>query len=194
LGIDRSRVVEWSDMQPSTPPDTVVCIGIVGSSPGGNVRHWRLVEGLRRSVTSALADTPGGSGWIRRPDGEGETLLAPAGTGRANVLAEFVPRLDRALRGHNRGPSAHLRVRVRVAIDHGAATLLRAARLRDIEPLRRAMDNAPQAVVGLAVSDDYYRSEVLAGDPGLDPPAYQRVTAQAQRFYETAWIRLIEGE
>jgi hypothetical protein len=75
-----------------------------------------------------------------------------------------------------------------VAVDRGGGALVRVVGLRDIEPLRSALDWVPDAVVGLAVSDHFYRSVVWEGDPGLMPGAYRRVLAAPG----TAWIRLIE--
>jgi hypothetical protein len=183
---------------------TVISIDIVNSSSGGSLRHTRLVEGLHEAVAATVSECPSADGWLLRRDGDSMTIAVPAEVGKGEVLSEFPHRIDRELRRFNSVRVPEGRLWIRAAVSHGDVVvadgellggdaLVEAARIRDIEPLRRAMDAMPQAYVGLVLTDDVHRT-VREGDPSLMPEAYRLVEASAKDYRGRAWIRLIGVE
>jgi hypothetical protein len=181
---------------------TVISVDIANSSEGGSLRHTRLVVGLHTAVVASVADCPLGEKWVLRRDGDSMTIAVPPAVSKEEVLGEFPHRLDRELRRFNAGLTPQAQLRIRMAVAHGDVVvdgdqllggdgLVEAARVRDIDPLRRAMDAAPDAYVGLVLPDAVYRTSVRDGDPALMPHAYRQVGARSKRYEGTAWIRLI---
>ncbi|MEU8179906.1 hypothetical protein AB0B86_03900 [Micromonospora sp. NPDC049047] len=181
---------------------TVISIDIVNSSEGGSLRHTRLLVGLHKAVHASVADCPLGEKWVLRRDGDSMTIAVPPAVSKGEVLGEFPHRLDRELRRFNAERTPQAQLRIRMAVAHGDVVvdgdqllggdgLVEAARVRDITPLRLAMDAAPDAYVGLVLPDAVYRTSVRDGDPALMPHAYRQVRASSKRYEGTAWIRLI---
>ncbi|MEU8213656.1 hypothetical protein AB0B85_31145 [Micromonospora sp. NPDC049044] len=181
---------------------TVISIDIVNSSEGGSLRHTRLLVGLHKAVHASVADCPLGEKWVLRRDGDSMTIAVPPAVSKGEVLGEFPHRLDRELRRFNAERTPQAQLRIRMAVAHGDVVvdgdqllggdgLVEAARVRDITPLRLAMDAAPDAYIGLVLPDAVYRTSVRDGDPALMPHAYRQVRASSKRYEGTAWIRLI---
>ncbi|MEV4385875.1 hypothetical protein AB0J68_09105 [Micromonospora sp. NPDC049580] len=156
-------------------------------------------------VAEALQECPLGGQWVIRKDGDGMTIVVPPAVSKEEVIGEFPPRVDRGLRRSNARLTPEARLRIRMAVTHGdvvvdeddligGPALVEAARIRDIAPLRRAMNAAPGAFVGLVLADHVYRTSVLEGDPALMPQAYRKVVAKAKEYREPAWIRLWGAE
>jgi hypothetical protein len=182
---------------------TVISVDIVNSSEGGSLRHTRLVEALHETIGTAMAECPLGATWLPRRDGDSMTIAVPANVGKGQVLGEFPPRVERELQRYNSGRTPEAQLWFRMAVAHGdvvvdgngqllgGEALVEAARIRDIDPLREAMDAAPEAYIGLILTDEVYRTSVRDGDPALTPNAYHRVEAKSKSYQGTAWIRLL---
>jgi hypothetical protein len=184
---------------------TVISVDIVNSSEGGTLRHTNLVTALDEAIGSAVADCPLGAKWLIRRDGDSMTIAVPPDVGTGEVLGELPHRVDREVRRYNFGRTPESQLWIRMAVTHGDITvdgdrllggdpLVEAARIRDIDPLRAAMAAAPQAYLGLVLTDEVYRTSVREGDPALMPDAYRRVAAEAKNYDGSAWVRLLGAE
>jgi len=183
----------------------VISIDTVNSSQGGSRRHTELLDGLRTAVKTARLECPLGEHWVLRMDGDGMTIAVPPPVSKEEVLGEFPHRVDRGIRRFNAGRDEKELLRIRMAMTHGDVVvveddlqgghaLVDAARIRDIAPLREAMEVRPEAFVGLVLSDEVYRTAVLDGDPALIPHAYREVVAATKSYRAPAWIRLLGAE
>jgi len=184
---------------------TVISADIVNSSAGGAWRHTLLVPALYKAIGTATAECPLGAKWLLRRDGDSMTVAVPPEVSKGEVLGEFPHRVEREVRRFNSGRTPESQLWIRVAVAHGDVVvdggellggnaLIDAARIRDIDPLRAAMSAAPEAYIGLVLTDDVYRTSVRGGDPALMPNAYRQVEVKSKGYEGTAWIRLLGAD
>lgn len=193
-------------VEPPAVPRIAMSFDIVGSTSGGNVRHWRQLATMRLALDQAIArcrlTTGENRGWVRRPDGDSELVLAPPGLPKAAVLSELLPAVRTALLRLNYSQKPEFQVRLRVGVDHGDVTFLHGlpaggevlavvVTLRDAEALRVAMHDNPAAVLGVAVTEDFHRAAVRYGDPVLHQDDFRRVLVRGKYADLSAWIHLV---
>lgn len=184
---------------------TVVAVDVVGSTAGSRARQAHLDRSLERAVDrifDALARSPYARHiGFRRTDGDSATIALPAAVPRAWVAAEFVLReLPSALDSVNETVVPADWLRVRVAIDHGEVlvdpphiagdAVRNTARLRDADPLRAALRAAPEANLGLIVSDRFFQEVISNRELGLDPAVFREVRVAVKDYRGVGWLHV----
>ncbi len=143
--------------------------------PQASKREMADVRRDLRDVLNECERVMGGDDpWTRRPFGEGLLFEVP-GDDLAGFAEGFPRILGQALRDHNAGRPAELRMRLRAALHYGPAGLSSMSRhedldtlavLRDGLPLRRRLQKHPGTDVGLIMSITLHR-RLAQQDPGL---------------------------
>ncbi|MFC4501396.1 MULTISPECIES: hypothetical protein [Streptomyces] len=159
-----------------------------------------LRERLRTVVARAL-DAAG----IERPPmedrGDAVVLLLPGAVPKTVLLGGFVRALEHELREHAYDHTGDRTMRLRVALHAGevgrdatgwvGADLNTAFRIADMEPLRRALAEAPGAVLSLAVSHVLHQGVVRHGHQGLGTEEFAPAVLTAKEITgEPVWIRV----
>lgn len=138
--------------------------------------------------------------WERQAQGDSELAILPPDADEAQVVAGFVPALDKCLRRHNRSLRREARLRLRVAIHTGilhrgvngypGPAPIAVCRLLDAPPLKDALAAADNADLALIVSDEIFRDIVMEGYEGLRPEEFRKVTVNVKEFDGTGYIWL----
>jgi hypothetical protein len=180
-----------------------VAIDLVSVGQRGPSGIGRAQQGIGEVVDRATEAT-GAELDDRREHGDGLQLaFRPVDDERA-VLRAFYSELLAALREYNRDlrPEAALRLRVgidrglfdRSSLGWGGAAPIVSARLRDSAQARMALEENPNALFVLVVSDMLYRD--IFRDPGdeLFGTTFTRIAIEdtGKGFYGLAWLHVPE--
>ncbi|MBF8188624.1 hypothetical protein ITP53_23425 [Nonomuraea sp. K274] len=179
---------------------------IVGYSTGLPARQAddqaMLRDVLTRAAASARLDH---EAWQVQSSGDGVLAVlpaAPAAEEEPRLVDDFVRHLSRLLRAHNVGRDAADRTRVRLGIHFGSLSEgangyvgkspIVVGRLVDAAPVKAAMTAAPDALLGLIVSDDVYQHAVATGHTTWEPQEFREVDVTVKTYRGTAWL-LVSG-
>lgn len=189
-------------MHPDPVHHTIIAFDIARSSKHPVSWLLKMREDLRRITRDVLAKQ--GITWdsLHYDDlGDGLRLLLPPIHPAMRVLRPFVNELDAALRTHRMQTSERAPLRLRVVVHHGLAyfdggvwagdALVLAARLLDAEPLRRALNENPDANFALIVSEAIYK-DVIVNEYGPPASAFRPVQVVVKETRTQAWIYLPE--
>ncbi|WP_199487751.1 hypothetical protein [Actinomadura spongiicola] len=126
--------------------------------------------------------------WLQQVSGDGELAVLPGDADIVTVAGLFAPALERALVGMRRQAAADQRLRVRLALHHGALIMgpqasfgpagdapVVVSRLLDARPLHRYLALHPERNVALIVSDGIFREVVCSGFCALPPEHFQPI-------------------
>ncbi|TYB49034.1 hypothetical protein [Actinomadura chibensis] len=142
-----------------------------------------------RAAMSAAAEESGlvPQEWSQQLRGDGELDVLP-GDALVAVTGEYAPALERALARANREGGADDRLRVRLALHHGALVTgppasfgpageapVLVSRLLDSRPLRRYLTLHPERDVAFIVSVQIYRDVISSGLCALPPHHFRYV-------------------
>ncbi|BBC34823.1 hypothetical protein SGFS_061170 [Streptomyces graminofaciens] len=133
--------------------------------------------------------------------GDAVVLLIPGTVPKTDLLGGFVRALVAGLRDHARDHTGDRAMRLRVAVHAGEVArhgegwvgtdLNTAFRMADMEPLRRALAGAPDAVLSLAVSHVLHQGVLRHHHPGLEAHEFAPVVLSGKEIKdETVWIRV----
>ena len=135
--------------------------------------------------------------WACQPRGDGELAVLPPSEPELVLLDEYVRHLTHQLRVHNADRHPGRRLRLRVAIHHGAgvgAALgvagegpVEVCRLLDSQQARDALA-ASEGDLVVIVSETVFRVSVAPGYTTIDPGLFQRVWVSNHGF--AAWAYL----
>lgn len=138
------------------------------------------------------------SRWDRQPQGDGEFAILPDDQPETVVVDDFVRELARALTRHNRDLKPEARLRLRLAAHVGVAVpdcngysgqgAVVVHRIRDCEPLRRALTDITDTDLVVALSDRIYQDIVQHGHTALAPEDMRPIAVQEKEFSEHAWL------
>jgi hypothetical protein len=128
--------------------------------------------------------------WYRQPRGDGELAVLPPGTDGLSLVADYPRKLARGLADLNRIATAESRLRVRMAIHHGAIANGRfgpvgtapvvVSRLVDAEMLGEQLRQRIDVGVALIVSATVHDEVVQSRFHGLSPEAFCLVSTQVK--------------
>jgi len=139
--------------------------------------------------------------WSRQEQGDGELALVPADQDEKLVVDDFVRELDALLDRHNHGRVADARLRLRVAIHHGVAyrsdngyagpAPVVVSRILASRELHEALEQAPDAVLAVALSDGVYSDLILNRLTTLRPGYFRCTPLKSEKYEGKAWIRVL---
>ncbi|MGW0706662.1 hypothetical protein ACWD4G_11995 [Streptomyces sp. NPDC002643] len=168
------------------------------TDPGQAWLRDRLSTVVTRALHAAGIAEP-----VWEDRGDAVVLLLAGTVPKTDLLGGFVRALVRELRDHARDHSgdAEREMRLRVAVHAGevarhgtgwvGADLNTAFRMADMGALRRALAEAPGAVLALVVSDVLHRGVVRHRHPGLEAAEFAPAVLSAKEVRdETVWIRV----
>jgi hypothetical protein len=166
----------------------LVAIDVEGFSQLHAAEQARVQLSLDRVMWQAAA----GSGldrrhWYRQPRGDGELAVLPAGTDGLALVADYPRKLASAITTVNRIPAAGPRLRVRLAVHHGAVLRGRlgpvgsapvvVSRLVDAEVGRQHLREHPELNLALIVSTTIYDEVIQSRMRDLYPDCYDPTVA-----------------
>lgn len=124
--------------------------------------------------------------WQRESRGDSEPAILPGDIDGPRLVADYPRHLAAALREGNEESVDGLRLRVRLALHHGAVATggfgavgrapIEVHRLIELEPLRQELHRRRDEDLALIVSVPLYREVVESGFGGLDPADFECVS------------------
>jgi hypothetical protein len=149
--------------------------------------HDSLEFALSEAAVSAGLDR---ERWYRQPRGDGELAVLPADTDSLALVADYPRSLAVVLGEINRHSGPASRLRVRMAIHHGAvypgrfgpvgAAPIMAARLVDAQITRQALRRRADRDIVLIVSAAVFNEVVRSGLRELDPRMFYRTATRTK--------------
>lgn len=129
--------------------------------------------------------------WYRQPRGDGELAVLPQGVNGLSLVADYPRSLAVVLGEINRSANPGSRLRIRVAIHHGAvfpggpfgpvgAAPILVSRLVDAQVLRHELAQRKDADIALMVSPTVYEEIVQSRLHDLDPETFCRTVIKAK--------------
>jgi class 3 adenylate cyclase len=178
----------------------LVTIDAEGFSRRPAVEQARVQDGLERAMSRAAADAGlHRERWYRQSRGDGEFAVLPEGTDGLSLVADYPDRLASALVAVNDERKSEPRLRVRMAIHHGAVASgplgpvgtapVVIARLVDAEPVRRLLSQRSDLDIALIVSDTVYNEVIQSRLHDLDPETFRRVIVRAKGNTYAGYLR-----
>jgi hypothetical protein len=169
----------------------LVAVDVEGFSRRPAAEQARVQHVLERTMTqAALAAGLDRKRWYRQPRGDGELAILPAGIDGLSLVADYPRRVAAVLGTVNRG-QAGTRLRVRMAIHHGAVTPgcffgpvgsgpIVVSRLVDAPGLRRQLIQQGQLDIALIVSATVYQEVIQTRLGNLRPEAFRRIIVRTK--------------
>jgi hypothetical protein len=154
---------------------------------------------LDRALTTA-AETAGmdRGQWTRQPRGDGELAELPLAADGLSLVADFPRQLAGAISDLNAARVAGPRLRIRMAIHHGAVSpgrfgsvgpaLVAVTRLLDSRAVHLQLSREPGRDVSLIVSAAVYEEVVKTRFHGLCPEAFGKVPVQAKGLVYVGYL------
>jgi hypothetical protein len=146
-----------------------------------------LLDAMDRAAEAAGLDR---NSWSQQVAGDGVLSVLPADADIVTVVGVFAPALERMLAVLRETAGPERRVRVRLALHHGAMIIgwpavlgpaghapVVVSRLLDARPVRRYLDDHEERNVALIVSDRIFRDVVGSGLCALPPASFVQVRA-----------------
>jgi hypothetical protein len=138
--------------------------------------------------------------WLKQPQGDGELALIPPDQPEPLLVDDFIRELDAVLLHRNHGKVPAYRLRLRAAIDFGVAyeasfgfagdAVVATARLLASDVLHRALADASDADLAVALSDSVYQT-VAHRHTSLSAGQFVRSAVSEKEYTGTAWIRVL---
>jgi class 3 adenylate cyclase len=169
----------------------LVAIDVAGFSQRPAAEQARALDGLQWAMTGAAADAGlDRERWYRQSRGDGELALLPEGTDGLSLVADYPGKLASAIAEVNRERKIEPRLRVRMAIHHGAVVTgpfgpvgtapVVISRLVDAESVRRLLSQRGDLDTALIVSDIVYKEVIQSRLHDLNPETFRRVIIKAK--------------
>jgi hypothetical protein len=181
-----------------------LCVAVDATGYGGrdNVAQYdvqsHLLKVLDEAATAAGLDR---SQWCRQLQGDAEIALLPPDQPEPRVVDDFIRELDAALDLLNHERRLEARLRLRVAVHFGVAyeapsgfagqAVVVTARLLNSADLHRALAEADDADIAVALSDRVYMETVLNRHTSLRPRQFVRAEVAEKEYRGAAWIRVL---
>lgn len=181
-----------------------LCLAV--DAKGYGARDGVAQYDVQRDLSKVLPEAAAAAGldrsqWHIQPQGDGEIALLPAGQPEPLVVDDFVRELDACLALLNYEKRPETRLRLRVAVHFGVAYeapggfagggIVVTARLLASVGLHRALDNAADADVAVALSDRVYTETVLQRHTSLRPNQFTQIEVREKEYAGSAWIRVL---
>lgn len=159
--------------------------------------HHDLPRLMSRAAVGAGLDR---SQWHIQPKGDEELAVYPMDGSEPRLVDDFVRYLAWELKEYNAVRVPALRLRLRLAVDHGpvelapngfaGATAVAVSRLLSSEHLYEALRVHEQADLVVLLSDHVYRSTVGSGHTTLTLADFREVRVRVKEYETTAWLRV----
>lgn len=159
--------------------------------------HHDLPRLMSRAAVGAGLDR---SRWHIQPKGDEELAVYPMDGSEPRLVDDFVRYLAWELNAYNSARVPALRLRLRLAVDHGpvelapngfaGATAVAVCRLLGSEHLYEALRVHERADLAVLLSDHVYRSTVGSGHTTLEPTDFREVRVRVKEYEATAWLRV----
>jgi hypothetical protein len=160
-----------------------------------------LVQSLDRAGAAAGLDR---STWHRQPKGDEEFAVLPPGVPEHAVVDDYVRALNAELQSVNRYRVPEAKVRMRLAIHHGAVVdgangfpgqdAVLVSRLLNSTAAHLALEAFPSADLVVVLSEHLYGTLVGAGHTTLKPTDFRRVEVKEKTFSGYAWMWVPDGD
>jgi class 3 adenylate cyclase len=169
----------------------LVAIDIEGFSLRGAAEQARAQDDLEKAMTPAAGD----AGldlrrWYRQPSGDGELAVLAEGTDGLSLVSDYPRELATAVAAANQVGDDTRRLRVRMAIHHGAvspgrfgpvgAAPIAISRLVDAEIVREQLRQRSNLDIALIVSSTVYDEVIQSRLNGLNPEAFHRAAIRGK--------------
>ena len=159
--------------------------------------HHDLPRLMSRAAAGAGLDR---SQWHIQPKGDEELAVYPMDGSEPRLVDDFVRYLAWELKEYNAVRIPALRLRLRLAVDHGpvelapngfaGATAVAVSRLLGSDHLYEALRVHEQADLVVLLSDHVYRSTVGSGHTTLTSTDFREVRVRVKEYEATAWLRV----
>jgi class 3 adenylate cyclase len=176
----------------------LVAIDVEGFGQRHAAEQARVQNDLENTMAQAAANVRlTRERWYRQPGGDGELAVLPPGINGLHLVAEYPRRLAATVAEVNLARNSMPRLRIRLAIHHGAvmpgrfgpvgATVV-VSRLVDAEVLRQHLRRRSDLDVALIVSATVYDEVVKSRLNNLNPEAFRRVIIRAKGSSYTGYL------
>jgi hypothetical protein len=169
----------------------LVAVDIEGFSQRPAAGQARVQDDLEHAMAAAAASTGLDRGrWYRQPRGDGELDVLPEDADGLSLVARYPRELAAMVAAVNRARTSGPRLRVRMAIHHGAvapgrfgpvgAAPVAISRLLDARTMRQQLRQRSDVDVALIVSAYVYDEVIQSRLGDLNPEAFRRTTIKAK--------------
>lgn len=190
-------MADWSGPHPCT----ALAVDVLGYGRGDDRRqadiHHDLPRLMDRAAVGAGLDR---SQWQIQRKGDEELAVYPMDASEPRLIDDFVRHLRWELNQYNSARIPALRLRLRLAVDHGpvelapngfaGATVVSVSRLLGADPLYEALRLHKEADLAVLLSDRVYTATVGSGHTTLTPADFREVKVQVKEYAAAAWLRV----
>ncbi|MFE7549440.1 hypothetical protein [Streptomyces gardneri] len=160
----------------------------------------REIQTVLPRLLSEAAEAAGldRASWVRQSAGDSEFAVLPAGSDEQALVEPFMRRLDAGLRAHNRDRVPGARLALRAAVHFGPASPapsgfagpgpVEVARVLESDPLRRALAEAPDAALAVALTAPLFTELVAQGYTNFRPDEFREVVVEKKEYRGRAWL------
>lgn len=169
----------------------LTAIDIEGFSQRHTAEQARVQDSLEHAMRQAAADAGLDlKRWYRQPRGDGELAVLPEGADGLSLVADYPRKLASAVALGNQAGKGGPRLRVRMAIHHGAVAAgqfgpvgvapIVVSRLVDAEIVRHQLRQRNDLDIALIVSAAVYKEVIQSRLHGLCPEDFRRTIVKAK--------------
>ncbi|MCS7480924.1 hypothetical protein ACFFQW_36635 [Umezawaea endophytica] len=160
-----------------------------------------LIQSLDRAGQVAGLDR---TTWHRQPKGDEEFAVLPPDSPERPVVDDYVRALNAELQSVNRYRVPDAKVRMRMALHHGAIVdgangfpgndAVLVSRLLNSQAAHQALEDFPNADLVVVLSDHLYGTLVAAGHTSLKPSDFRKVDVTVKNFKGHGWMWIPDGD
>ncbi|MEO6083397.1 MAG: hypothetical protein ABIQ18_09855 [Umezawaea sp.] len=160
-----------------------------------------LIQSLDRAGVAAGVDR---STWLRQPKGDEEFAVLPPNSPERPVVDDYVRALNAELQSVNRYRVPDAKVRMRLAMHHGAivdgangfpgSDAVLVSRLLNSKAAHLALEEFPNADLVVVLSEHLYDTLVAAGHTSLKPADFRKVEVTVKNFTGFGWMWIPDGD
>jgi hypothetical protein len=169
----------------------LIAIDVEGFSQRHTAEQARVQDDLEHAMTLAAASAGlDRKRWYRQPRGDGELAVLPESADGLSLVADYPRKLSAAIAVVNEAGKGAPRLRVRMAIHHGAvapgrfgpvgAAPIVVSRLVDAEIVRQQLRQRGNLDIALIVSTTVYDEVIQSRLRDLHPEAFRRTIIRAK--------------
>ncbi|MFE4370209.1 hypothetical protein ACFRMN_18590 [Streptomyces sp. NPDC056835] len=160
----------------------------------------REIQTVLPRLLSEAAEAAGldRASWVRQAAGDSEFAVLPAGSDEQALVEPFMRRLDAGLRAHNRDRVPGARLALRAAVHFGPASEapngfvgpgpVEVSRILESDPLHRALAEAPDAALAVALTAPVFTELVAQGYTNFRPDEFREVVIEKKEYRGRAWL------
>jgi class 3 adenylate cyclase len=169
----------------------LLAVDVEGFSQRYAAEQARVQDDLEDAITQAATNVGLARGrWYRQPRGDGELAVLPQGVNGLSLVVDYPHALASAIAEVNRARNQRPRLRIRLAIHHGAVVSGRfgpvgtapivISRLVDAEILRQQLRKRTDLDIALIVSGTVYDEVVQSRLHSMNPEAFRRAIVRTK--------------